>query len=102
MIIDVGEVLYLALAKGPIHDPETTSIPGGGHLILAPIEHQSSFFGRENIEEKEKVLKEFKHYMKIIEEIFKRFDMLPVSLETNKHGRNHHVFVQVSSNLLRA
>lgn len=50
MVVTVGSECYLTLPKGQLHptgpdhppNPEWSPVPGGGHVLIVPIEHHST------------------------------------------------------------
>ncbi|PVU90812.1 hypothetical protein BB559_004422 [Furculomyces boomerangus] len=119
LIVSVGDDVYLAMAKGGLipkkneiskenpsgkEDHEDYLVPGGGHVLIIPIEHVNNLYSNpENInnaakkdqENIEKINKESEKYIRIISLLYGDYDCVPVTFELCRANDFHHTFTQV-------
>ncbi|KAI9592483.1 CwfJ C-terminus 1-domain-containing protein-like protein [Syncephalis fuscata] len=81
LIASIGETFYMALPKGSLVDGTTSNIPGGGHILLIPIQHCDSL-------QKDK-------YLKSLTQLYAEYNAVPVVFELNRPGSQQHAHFQV-------
>jgi hypothetical protein len=96
LIVSSGKEIYLAMAKGSLSNPKSSStkIPGGVQLLIMPISHISTVSDFETQPES-KGFKEITLYKKSISEFYATYDCFPLYFETYRPSVNQHGLLQV-------
>lgn len=86
LIVDIGSECYIAMPKGqlpPTSDP-LSPVPGGGHVLIIPIEHIPSLLGHPDPELARPIAKEMQAWRDALRKAYDSFDAVPVSWEVCK------------------
>jgi diadenosine tetraphosphate (Ap4A) HIT family hydrolase len=94
MIVSIGETFYMALPKGTLIDSKHATIPGGGHVILAPVQHCDSLYAV-SADERQSLVDELKKYRDGLTAFYQKYQMVPVVFEVVRPRSNYHMFIQV-------
>ena len=98
LIVSIGEESYLALPKGhlPSSAAPSSSVPGGGHVLIVPIAHVPSPLVNPPAVA-QPLVDEIEKYKQAISQTYKAYDAIPFSWEYCKlsHTRVGHMQVQV-------
>ncbi|PVV02061.1 hypothetical protein BB560_001256 [Smittium megazygosporum] len=125
LIADIGENLYLVLPKGGLNCPRrpefllssdsgntsngsgTVSskfmVPGGGHVLVVPIDHITCPFDNVSISEDFKsgdqqsdlqpIVEEYHKYKDKITKLFDKYDCVPISIQFVRKNNFQHSFI---------
>ncbi|KAI9487667.1 MAG: CwfJ C-terminus 1-domain-containing protein-like protein [Benjaminiella poitrasii] len=98
LIVSIGTELYATLAKGPVvsSKDKDNGVPGGGHLLIIPVNHYSTF-AKIPEESRTQVLTEFEKYKDSIRRLFEKYDQDMVIFEVSRESARGlvHAHVQV-------
>ncbi|KAI9291224.1 hypothetical protein K502DRAFT_297260, partial [Neoconidiobolus thromboides FSU 785] len=95
LIVSIGTEFYSSIAKGSLIDPFSKDciIPGGGNLLLLPIEHETNL-QKAQINNKS-FKKELDEYKSALRTHFNAYNCSPIFFEINRPFTNTHVHIQV-------
>lgn len=95
LIVSIGDECYITLPKGQLIDPKTSSIPGGGHVLIIPISHYPNLFSLP-AEIAQRVQSELLDCRDALAKCYARYDSVPVSFELGRYwSRGGHAHIQV-------
>lgn len=86
LIVAIGTECYVAMPKGqlpPTSDP-LSPVPGGGHVLIIPIEHFPSLLGHPDPEIARPIAQEMKSWRDALQKAYASFDAVPLSWEVCK------------------
>ena len=89
MIISIGKLSYMTVAKGPLTVPKG-NMNFSGHCLLIPIEHISKYnVGQENFSNSELVQEMTAYEKSIVKMNYRKFDMSTIIFEINSERSIH-------------
>ncbi|KAI8088900.1 CwfJ C-terminus 1-domain-containing protein-like protein [Halteromyces radiatus] len=96
LITSIGSEIYATLAKGPVISPESSPIPGGGHILLIAITHCPSF-GKVPNESRHDVISDLASYKNSLRKFYASYDHDMVLFEVSRETRSilNHAHIQV-------
>nr|CAG8437405.1 12305_t:CDS:10 [Entrophospora candida] len=99
LILSVGNLLYLSLAKGSLIDtqnPKKATVPGGGHVLIIAIDHYSTFRDIP-VEEQVDLVDELERYKSALRNLYSEYKAGMVLFETSSANNNkqQHCHIQV-------
>jgi hypothetical protein len=101
LLASIGETFYVALPKGGIIDSQATLVPGGGHVLVIPIQHCDSLRTLPDSQMQTEWAEEMQKYIKSLTALYARYEAVPVVFEISRPGANQHMHFQASSIQLR-
>jgi hypothetical protein len=94
LIASIGEAFYIALPKGALLDKEISRVPGGGHLLLIPIQHVDNLRALPS-ETVDAWMAEKDKYIDSLTQFYAKYDAVPVIFEVCRPGTQQHAHFQV-------
>ncbi|EPQ26620.1 uncharacterized protein PFL1_05941 [Pseudozyma flocculosa PF-1] len=88
LIVSIGDETYLALPKGALPSPTTTSVPGGGHVLIVPMSHFGSLFEAEDAAVADETMRETQRVKARLRRCFRRYGATMVCWEIGKSSRS--------------
>ncbi|KAI7907479.1 CwfJ C-terminus 1-domain-containing protein-like protein [Cokeromyces recurvatus] len=98
LIVSIGTELYVTLAKGPVvsSKDKDSKVPGGGHLLVIPVNHYSTF-AKIPEESHTQVITELEKYKASIRRLFEKYDQDMVVFEVSRGSSKGliHAHIQI-------
>lgn len=98
LIVSIGTEAYLTLTKGQLSVNSPESIPGGGHVLLIPMEHYPTFGRIEPADVRERVMDEIKRYKDCLCKLYAEYNYETICFEVSRIPRGSgggHAHIQV-------
>jgi hypothetical protein len=97
LIVAIGTECYIAMPKGQLPLTSDSPVPGGGHVLIIPIEHFPSLLGHPDPELARPIGQEMQTWRGALRKAYASFDAIAVSWEVCKTigTRAGHMQIQV-------
>ncbi|KAI9490653.1 CwfJ C-terminus 1-domain-containing protein-like protein [Zychaea mexicana] len=95
LIVSIGSELYATLAKGPlVSSQDKSGVPGGGHIILVPVTHYTTF-NKVPAETHAQLTGEIEKYKNALRAMFAEYGQDMLVFELSRQSFMGHAHMQI-------